>query len=498
LISSAGAVLLVQTARVTGLDRLLGKRLAPWRLPLAIHDPGKIVLDLVVAVALGGDCAADIALVRAQPGVFGPVASDPTVSRLIARLAEDGEGAQAAIRAARATAREWVWRRAGAPRQDGLVVIDLDATLVTAHSDKESAAPTWKGGFGFHPLLGYVDHGGAGTGEPVAEELRAGNAGSNTAADHITALTQALVQIPEPLRRTDQKGRVAVLVRTDAAGATQEFTRHVAGLGIQFSVGAYLHQFDMESVLRRIPKRAWTAAYNADGQPRDGAWVAEVTDLADLAAWPAGTRLILRKERPHPGAQLRFTDTDGLRVTGYLTNTAGGQLADLELRHRRHARVEDRIRTAKDTGLRNLPFHDFAQNQIWLQITALATDLITWTQRLALSGWARTAEPKRLRLRIFGVAGYLVRTARRPSLKIPSTWPWADTILTAHHQLTHAGHNLTTGSRSRQAVPGAPAEPLSGRSHATPAPPKINNTNPRSSDQDHERSRLVPVTAPLH
>jgi hypothetical protein len=336
-----------------------------------------------------------------------------------------------------------VWRQTGPPKPAGLsglagqVVLDLDATLVTAHSDKESAAPTWKSGFGFHPLLGYVDHGQEGTGEPVAELLRPGNAGSNTAADHVLVLDQALGQLPEPLRRPDEQGRVAVLVRTDAAGATHEFTRHVAEAGMQFSVGAYLHQFDIETVLRRIPtKGAWTPAYDAEGKPRDGAWVAEVTNLADLTAWPDATRLILRKERPHPGAQLRFTDVDGLRVTGLLTNTAGGQLADLELRHRRHARVEDRIRAAKDTGLRNLPFHDFTQNQIWLQIATLATDLIAWTQRLALTGWAQKAEPKRLRLRIFSVAGHLVHTSRQHRLKITSGWPWVDTILTAHQRLT--------------------------------------------------------------
>jgi hypothetical protein len=447
LISSAGAVLLVQTARVTGLDRLLGKGLTPWRLPGAVHDPGKIVLDLAVAVALGGDCAADIALVRAQPGLFGPVASDPTVSRLVARLAEDAEQAQAAIRAARAAARERVWQQTGPPVQTeqpatlsgqaGQVVLDLDATLVTAHSDKETAAPTWKGGFGFHPLLGFVDHGDGGTGEPVAELLRPGNAGSNTAADHVLVLKQALAQVPEHLRQPDTRGRVAVLVRTDAAGATHEFTRHVADTGMEFSVGAYLHHFDIEAVLRRVPKKgAWTPAYDADSKPRDGAWVAEVTDLADLTAWPKGTRLILRKERPHPGAQLRFTDVDGLRVTGLLTNTSSEQLANLELRHRRHARVEDRIRAAKDTGLRNLPFHRHAQNQIWLQITALAQELLAWTQRLALTGEHRLAEPKRLRLRIFSVAGRLVRTSRRHLLKITNGWPWTAAILTAHNRLT--------------------------------------------------------------
>jgi hypothetical protein len=367
LISSAGGVLLVQTARACGVDRLLCKRLVPWRLPLAIHDPGKIVLDLAVALALGGDCAADIAVVRAQPGVFGLVASDPTVSRLIDRLTEDVDHAVAAIRAARADARARVWQVAGTPRQQGLVVLDLDATLVIAHSDKEWAAKTWKKTFGFHPLLGYADHGEGGTGEQVAALLRKGNAGSNTAADHIDVLDEALTQLPERVRATDEKGKRAILVRTDAAGATQGFTARIAELGMQFSVGAYLHHFDIPTVLTRIPTTAWTPAYNTDGKLRDGAWVCEVTGLVDLAAWPEGTRLILRKERPHPGAQLRFTDTDGLRVTGFLTNTAGGQLAELELRHRRHARVEDRIRTAKDTGLRNLPFHDAAQNQIWLE-----------------------------------------------------------------------------------------------------------------------------------
>jgi hypothetical protein len=300
LISSAGAVLLAQTARACGLDRLLCKRLTPWRLLLAVHDPGKIVLDLAIAVALGGDCAADIAMVRAQPGLFGLVASDPTVSRLIARLAEDEDQAVAAIRAARAAARGRVWQVAGTPRQDKLVVLDLDATLVIAHSDKEWAAKTWKKTFGFHPLLGYVDHGDAGTGEPVAAVLRKGNAGSNTCADHVTVLDLALAQLPEPVRAADEQGKRAILVRTDAAGATQGFTARITELGMTFSVGAYLHHFDILTVLARIPKTAWTPAYNADGQQRDGAWVAEVGDLVNLAAWPAGTRLILRKERPHP------------------------------------------------------------------------------------------------------------------------------------------------------------------------------------------------------
>ena len=182
-------------------------------------------------------------------------------------------------------------------------------------------------------------------------------------------------------------------------------------------------------------------------EPRDGAWVAEATGLIDLSGVAAGTRLILRKERPHPGAQLRITDADGLRITGFLTNTAHGgprrQLADLELRHRRHARVEDRIRAAKDTGLRNLPFHDTDQNRIWLAITALAQDLLAWCARLALPATAAGYEPKRLRLRILATAGRLVRSARRHVLHIDSTWPWADDDHHRPHPTPRAPRPLT-------------------------------------------------------
>jgi hypothetical protein len=435
LISWAGGVLVTQTARACGLDQAVSAGLRRWRRARAIHDPAKIMLDLAVTVALGGDCAADIAVLRAQPGVFGLVASDPTVSRVIDLLASAGSDALTAIRAARAVARAWVWRHAGAPTQAGKIVVDLDATILISHSEKEKATKTWKKTFGHHPLLGFVDHGDGGTGEPVAGLLRAGRAGSNTAHDHVAVLDDALAQIPAHLREPDQHGRVAVLVRTDAAGATHTFTEHIDMLGMAFSVGASLGHFDIHTILTQTPTHAWTPAYNADAQPRDGAWVVEVTDLADLTSWPAGTRLILRKERPHPGAQLRITDVDGNRITGFLTNTTGGQLADLELRHRRHARVEDRIRCGKDTGLRNLPFHDFAQNQVWLEICALAADLIAWTQRLALTGQYRIAEPKRLRLRLFSVAGRLVRSGRRHVLKIANDWPWADQITGAHSRL---------------------------------------------------------------
>jgi hypothetical protein len=449
LVSHAGGTLLIETARRSGLAQELSARLGRWRRPSAMHDPGKIVLDLAVAVALGGDAACDVAVLRAQPGVFGVVASDSTVSRLVAGLAREAEAALAAITSARAAARERVWGVVGAPIQDGRVVIDIDATLLDAHSEKEQASRTWKKGFGFHPLLGFVDHGPGGAGEPVAELLRPGRAGSNTAADHVVVLDAALAQLPAPLRARDADGRVPVLVRTDAAGATREFAAHLHEVGVEFSVGAGFAHLDVHSALAHLPAAAWTPTYHVrppraaqDGEqlePHEGAWVAEATGLVDLSGWPPGTRLILRKERPHPGAQLRTTDADGLRVTGFLTNTTPGgpgrQLADLELRHRRHARVEDRIRAGKDTGLRNLPFHDMAQNRIWVAVAALAADLLAFTARLALPTAAATYEPKRLRLRILAVAGRIVRTARRRILHIDPDWPWADTIITAHARL---------------------------------------------------------------
>ena len=196
---------------------------------------------------------------------------------------------------------------------------------------------------------------------------------------------------------------------------------------------------DLESIQRRlaaVPAAAWTSAYDADQQVRPGAWVAEVTGLFDLSGWPSGMRLIVRKERPHPGAQLRITDLDGHRITAFVTNTRRGQLADLELRHRRRARAEDRIRNAKDCGLANLPLHDFAQNQVWCAIVALAGDLLAWMQTLALTGHAaRRWEPKRLRLRLLSIAGRLAATGRRRWLHLAAAAPFLDVLLDALSRL---------------------------------------------------------------
>lgn len=438
IVSHAGTTLLLRTAEKTGLTSAVSANLGSWRKPLAVHDPGKIVMDLAVAVAIGGDAAADVAVLRAEPGVFGHVASDPTVSRLITTLAADAPKALSAIADARATARARAWKIAGTNAPDhGItaadpLVIDLDATLLDAHSEKEKAAPTFKKGFGHHPLCAFIDHGPDGTGEPAAIALRAGNAGSNTAADHKELLAHALDQLPwQPGYRVGRK----VLVRTDSGGGTHGFLKYCHKRRLQYSVGITLTEA-METAIDLLPTDVWTPAYDADGEVRKGAWVAEITGLLDLQSWPVGMRIIVRKERPHPGAQLRITDRDGLRLTAFATNTTKGQLPDLELRHRGRARCEDRIRHAKDTGLRNLPFKSFDANRIWIAIVQLAMDLTAWMQMIALHHHqARRWEPKTLRLRLFSAAGRIARHARKTTLHLATHAPWTGLITTATTRL---------------------------------------------------------------
>lgn len=431
LLSSAGGALLLDTADLVDLPGLLSRALAPWRASRATHDPGKVLLDLATAVALGGDCLADLAVVRSQPDLFGQVASDPTVSRLIATLAADAPTVLAAIRTARAQARARVWELAPVTEPDGWLVIDLDATLVDAHSEKEGAQPTFKRGFGFSPLLAFADHGLGGTGECLAGLLRPGKANANNAADHITVLTDALAQLPEDQRRR-------VVVRGDSGAGTHAFVAHIDQLGLGYSVGLTGWPTILDA-LENVPRQAWKAALDPDGLPREGAQVAELTRYVPISTgkqrWPANMRVIARRERPHPGAQLRITDRDGWRITVFATNLPG-RIADLEVQHRLRARAEDRIRCLKDTGLRNLPLHDFAANEIWLELVALASDLLTWTQHLALAGTpARTWEPKRLRFRLLNIAGRTVRTGRRDWLRLPRGWPWNPILLTGNARL---------------------------------------------------------------
>jgi hypothetical protein len=418
LVSHAGVALLAELADRGGLTAALSEALAPNRERRSQHDPGRVVRDLALMLCDGGDCVQDLAALRGQGSLFGPVASETTAHRVLKSI--DAELLDA-VRAARARARAAAWRAGARPER---LVLDIDATLVTAHSEKEEAAGNWKGGFGFHPLLCFLDE----TDEGLAGLLRPGNAGSNTATDHEQLLIEALEQLPREALEEE------ILVRCDIGGATHDFTRSCRDADVRFSVGYELTEAVREAVLA-LPEAAWRAAIDREGEDREGAWVTELTDSVELSDWPDGTRLIVRRERPHPGAQLSFTDHDGHRFTCFLTDQQDEDIAALELRHRRRARVEDRIRCAKDTGLSNLPFHAFAHNEVWLELVLISQDLFAWAQALVLDGELRVAEPKRLRHRLLHIAGRLVRSGRRSKLRLARDWPWAEALVAAFRRL---------------------------------------------------------------
>jgi hypothetical protein len=419
----AGAALLVELADRLGLTPALSWRAGRDQTPRHRHDAGAVLRDLAVLLADGGDCLSDLAVLRYQPELFGPVASTPTAWRVIEQVARDPDGL-AGLRAARAHARAAAWR-SGA-HLDGLLVVDVDGTLVDAHSDKQAAAGTYKGGFGFYPLVCYLDR-GDGTGEALSGILRPGNAGSNTAQDHIEAIDLALAQLPKPAR--DQP----LLVRADTGGATHALLNHLRQRGVRFSISLPADERVRAAVLA-VPAAAWQPAIEPNGQPRPDAEVAELSTL-DLAGWPPGTRAICRREDPHPGAQLSFSDADGHRFQVFITDQPDPDLATLELRHRRRARVEDRIRCSKATGLRNLPFDLLRRNQVWLELVLGAQDLTCWAQTLLLDGDLKVAEPKTLRYRLWHVAARMVRHARRLIVRLQRTWPWAAALAAAFTRL---------------------------------------------------------------
>ncbi|MGH3738980.1 MAG: IS1380 family transposase [Micromonosporaceae bacterium] len=442
VVGHAGARLLADVAEATGLLGAFAEALAPMRRRASGHDAGRVAVDVAVMLADGGEAIADLAVLRDQPELFGSVASDATAWRVLAAL---DERALAALRLARAAAREVAWAQAGETR-DGLpastaagvevegLVLDVDASIVVCHSEKESAAATWKRSFGYHPLFCFLDN----TREALSAMLRPGNAGSNTTADHIEVLDAALMQVPDAHRYG-----TPVLIRSDSAGCTHGFLEHIRGLrqhGVNtcFSVGVAVDEA-IRAAITALPDQVWVPAVDADGDVRDGAWVAEITDLTNLAGYPEGTRLIVRRERPHPGAQLSLFDTiKGFRHQVLATDTpyaGGGSIQHLEARHRAHARVEDRIRCGKDTGFGRFPSRTFAINAAWLELALTGIDLIAWTQTLLLDGDLARAEPKKLRYRLLHVAARIARGGRRTRLRIASRWPWAQQLTDAFTRL---------------------------------------------------------------
>jgi hypothetical protein len=359
VVGHAGTRLLADVADVAGLTGAFSDALAGSRIRQSGHDPGRVAVDLALMLADGGQAIADLAVLRNQPDLFGAVASDPTAWRVLSTM-DDAVLSQ--LRQARARARELAWTqtietRGGLPASTaagqpiGGLVLDLDASIVICHSEKQAATRTWKKTFGYHPLLCFLD----GSREALSGLLREGRAGSNTTTDHITVLDAALAQIPDAHRYGTE-----ILIRSDSAGCTQGFLAHIRslrehGINTFFSVGVAITE-PIRDAIRAATD--WIPAIDADGDLRDGAEICEITGLVPADGYPTGTRFIVRRERPHPGAQLTLFDTvEGMRHQVMATDTppGNGSIQFLEARHRAHARVEDRIRTGKDCGFGRFP-----------------------------------------------------------------------------------------------------------------------------------------------
>ena len=336
------------------------------------------------------------------------------------------------------------------------------------------------------------------TGEALAGELRPGNAGANNAADQIAVAEQAIAQIPAGHIET-----IEILLRVDSAGASHELLDWCREGQIEFSVGYDLTE-TVRSAILQIPEDDWVCSLDQDGHARPNGQVCEITEHLDLTSWPQGTRVIVRRERAHPGAQLSFTDHDGHRFQAILTDQTG-PVAELERDHRGRARVEDHIRNDKDTGMRNLPFRTFAHNQVWLQIVRLAHDLICWTQRLLLTGELAKAEPKRLRYRLLHIAARLAFHARTatctsrppgpgPSSSPPrsSAWPrfprQPDTGPAGTHDDNRTPQAARPAKRARKPPPGPPkqCQPVRdrlNRPRRRPPPTRYQPRDPKHSPQ---------------
>jgi hypothetical protein len=419
VVGHAGARLLSDLADAVGLTEGLSEAMAPTKQRRRGHDRGQGLVDLAVMIADDGEAISDLATLRDQPELFGAVASTPTAWRTLEAVDEE---AQERIAAARAWARAALWSAGGDP---GFYILDFDGSLIGSHSEKERAAPTYKRGFGFHPLFCFLDA----TGEALAAILRPGNAGSNTTADHVRLLDLALAQLPV------DPSSAEVVARADSAALTHGFVDACREAGVRFSIGHDLTE-PIRNACLAVPKRRWRPAITADGaDERDGAEVAEISDLLDLSRWPEGTRAIARREEPHPGAQLTFTDVDGHRYQVFLTDLADDDVAYLEALQRGRARAEKVICELKDSGLGNLPSADFAINEAWLTVALIAHDLLSWTRLVALDGDLARAEPKRLRYCVLHTAGVIVRSGRRIRLRLAAGWPWSSELVAAFQRV---------------------------------------------------------------
>ncbi|MFK4299900.1 hypothetical protein ABH924_005090 [Arthrobacter sp. GAS37] len=432
LVSHAGTTVLTEFLDALGFGRLCEDRLGQFVPSGARHRPGRLIGSLAVMLAAGGEHSSDLDMLRTSPGLFGALPSNATLSRFFERTVANRELFGYGFETLTRELRTRVWDAAGA-RNPALrataadpLIIDLDATLVTSHSDKENASGTYKGGYGFAPFTASIDYGTFhGTGEVLANLLRPGNAGANSADDHIRVFDTAVSQLPEAFFPEGRLDGQRILVRTDSAGASRKFLHYLHSRGVQFSVSypvpaAKAHMIDWIN-----DKQYWQPALDQDGTERTDAWVINATEVIALKDYPPGTNIYLRAEPLHPGAAPTLLDLDGHRVTAFLTNAPRWHGPFLDARHRARGRCENRIKTLKNTGLGKLPFYDFAANQAWANIAALASNLVAWLQLTALPDGhqAKTWDIKRWRYRLFATAGKIITRARRTQLLLPETAP---------------------------------------------------------------------------
>lgn len=417
-----------------GLGDSLSARIPVGGERLPIHDRGKVLTQAMLMLAGGGEACSDIEHLRAQESLFGSVPSDSTLYRSFREVTPSTlEGLWEAMREVRAQ----VWRRASATTGTDTVVLDIDASLHQIHSEnKEEAAPNYKGGYGFHPIYCFADP----TGETLGVLLRPGNAGANTIADHVTVLDQAIGQLPEEIAVGHREGddqslvRRDIQVRTDSAGCT-EFVWHCRARNVGFAVVARSNA-SIHGAISKIVADGdrWTPAERQDGEPRPGAAVAELTDQLDLSAWPAGTRLIVRREPLHPGAQGSLFPSLDFRYWGHYTD-ADGDPVSLDTHMRAHAHVEDNIRRLKDSGAGRFPFTDIDANRTWLAVVCFADALVRWFQQLCCTGPLASAEPKTLRWGLWHTPARIVHRARQRVIRILDGWPSTDVLLDAYQRI---------------------------------------------------------------
>lgn len=408
----------------------------PWQGERApVHDRGKVVVQTMLALAGGGEACTDVEALWPQHALFGEVPSDSTVHRVFAKELTPAVVEQ--LWAAAAEVRAAMWRRMAVTTGTDRVTLDMDSSLHEVHSEnKEGTGPTYKGGFGFHPHYCFADA----TGEALAVKLRPGNAGANDLADHVEVLDAAVAQLPAEIaaghRQGDDSTLVAreVQVRTDSAGG-QGLAHACRARNIGFATVARSTAQVTTAIDRaRWDSTRWQPAIRQDGETRKGAEVAELTDLVDLSAWPPGTRLIVRSEPLHPGAQQTLFPHHRYRFWGHYTDAEGGPV-DLDAHMRAHAHVEDHIKRLKDSGGQRFPFTANAANAAWLAIVCLADGLVRWFQHLCLTGPLAKAEPKALRWALWHTPGRLAAHARTLTVRIIDGWPGADTLLGAYKRI---------------------------------------------------------------